>query len=205
MGMKVKNKREKERKFDSIMGQIISKLKDINDADYVMGFVEELNYWVKELHFFYNRLVPRQTGNPSTTYYTPSPRPKEGQVAYFNLRRGYPKEIYDGHYCYILKDFGTKYVVLPITSIKDGTAPNPNYEIDIVIKNFINDLPSRMHVDEIRIADPLRVKENKGIFDVKTDRNYIIKGVSKILLENYLSEAREKIEDDISKVLHNNL
>ncbi|EOD01448.1 hypothetical protein [Caldisalinibacter kiritimatiensis] len=62
-----------------------------------------------------------------------------------------------------------------------------------------------MHVDEIRIADPLRVKENKGIFDVKTDRNYIIKGVSKILLENYLSEAREKIEDDISKVLHNNL
>ncbi|WP_155848294.1 hypothetical protein [Caldisalinibacter kiritimatiensis] len=106
--MKVKNKREKERKFDSIMGQIISKLKDINDADYVMGFVEELNYWVKELHFFYNRLVPRQTGNPSTTYYTPSPRPKEGQVAYLNLRRGYPKEIYERTLLLYFKRFWDK-------------------------------------------------------------------------------------------------
>jgi hypothetical protein len=79
--------------IDKKMGEIISILKGISNYD-VDGFVNQLYYWVKELEFFYNNVVPKQGGDPARAFYKvkPSQRPKEGQVAYFNLRRGYPKE-----------------------------------------------------------------------------------------------------------------
>ena len=38
-------------------------------------------------------------------------------MAYFNIGRGFPKELMDGHWCYILKDLGYKALVIPSTSI----------------------------------------------------------------------------------------
>ena len=33
--------------------------------------------------------------------------PKEGQVAYFYIETSYPKEIYNSHWCFVLKDLGS--------------------------------------------------------------------------------------------------
>jgi hypothetical protein len=171
----------------------VGMLEDLNDVKQMLstirnydanGFANQLKYWVKELHFFYNRIVPNQTNNPSTSFYEipPAQRPKEGQVAYFNLRRGYPKELYDGHYCYVLKDFGSKYVIIPTTSVKsESSILNPNFEFDIKIKDFENDLTSRMQISDIRSVDIQRLNGKRNIYDVETDREEIVKNVNRIL------------------------
>jgi hypothetical protein len=147
-------------------------------------FSIQLLHWVRELNYFYSKLVEEQGGNPSTTYYNIKPkskRPKEGQVAYFNLRRGYPKELFDGHWCYILKDFKMKFLVIPLTSVKDNSEPNQEFEFDIQIDNFKNQLPSRMNVTDIRAIDAHRINEREGVYNVKTDREYILNEVNRIL------------------------
>ncbi|MDK2809973.1 MAG: hypothetical protein PWR27_682 [Petroclostridium sp.] len=169
--------------IDKKMGEIISILKGISNYD-VDGFVNQLYYWVKELEFFYNNVVPKQGGDPARAFYKvkPSQRPKEGQVAYFNLRRGYPKETYDGHYCYILKDYGFKYLVIPTTSVKeDSSSMDERFEIDIKLKGFENDRYTRLHIDDMRVVDIQRLNEKKKIYELQEDINKV-------------SEVNEKIK-----------
>lgn len=150
------------------------------------GFANQLKYWLKELEFFYNKVVPGQTRNPSNSFYeiTKSIRPNEGQVAFFNLRRGYPKEVYDGHYCYILKDFGVKYLVIPTTSVKDKSEANPEFEFDIKMKNFKNELISRLQISDMRAIDVQRFNEKRSVYDVKTDKRIIVNEILRILSLN---------------------
>ncbi len=169
--------------FDKDMQEVISMLKKMNNYD-INGFAKELKYWIRELKFFYNIVVPNETNNASTSYYKvkPSKRPNKGQVAYFNLRRGYPKEIFGGHYCYIFKDLGSKYIIIPSTSVKiASTDPNPNLEIDIKLKNFKNNKLSRLHISDIRAIDIQRINEQKNIYDVITPRDEINQKIRKIL------------------------
>ncbi|EMS72176.1 hypothetical protein [Ruminiclostridium cellobioparum] len=158
------------------------------------GFANQLKYWLKELEFFYNKVVPKQTGNPSTSFYeiTKSIRPKEGQVAFFNLRRGYPKEVYDGHYCYILKDFGIKYLVIPTTSVKDKSEANPEFEFDIKMKNFKNELITRLQISDIRAIDVQRFNEKREVFNVITDKEIIVKEILRILSLNVDTIIKEE-------------
>lgn len=162
--------------------KILEKMKNYDSE----GFANQLLYWVKEMSFFYSTLVEIQLNkDPSKTFYkiTPSARPKEGQVAYFNLRRGYPKETYDGHYCYILKDLGVKFIIIPTTSVKENsTSLNPDFEFDITLDNFTNELTSRMQISDIRAVDAQRINEKKRIYDVKTDKSLILESINKILL-----------------------
>lgn len=162
--------------------KILEKIKNYDSE----GFANQLKYWLMELEFFYNKIVPNQTANPSTSFYeiTPSIRPKEGQVAFFNLRRGYPKEIYDGHYSYILKDFGLKYLIIPTTSVKDKSTANPDYEYDIKMRNFKNELTTRLQVSDIRSIDIQRFNEKRPVYDVLTDKQLIIKEIQRILSFN---------------------
>ncbi len=168
-------------------------LERINNYD-KEGFANQLKYWLKELEFFYNKVVPNQTSDPSTSYYEirPSSRPKEGQVAFFNLRRGYPKETYDGHYCYILKDFGIKYMVIPTTSVKDKSKANADFEYDIIIKDFKNDLTTRLQISDTRAIDIQRFNENRTVYDVITDRETIAKEIQRILSFNIDITPSEK-------------
>ena len=40
----------------------------------------------------------------------------------------------DGHWCYVLKDFGSKMLVIPCTSIKEDSPEATEYELDIRAK-----------------------------------------------------------------------
>jgi hypothetical protein len=124
-------------------------------------FSLQLLLMLRELEHFYNRLVPQQGNDPSKTFYNVKPiskRPNEGQVSYFNLRRGYPKELFDGHWCYVLKDFKTKFLIVPLTSVKTDD-PISEYEIEITIDNFMNNLSSRLQVTDLRFIDIQRINE----------------------------------------------
>ena len=167
-----------DRKFDTIK----SKIKNMNHIDNEK-FVDELYKWIIEISFFYDTVV-KIGGDPSTTQFQikPSKRPSEGHIALFSLRRGYPKETFDDHWCYILKDFGSKYVIIPTTSIKlDSGKCDERYEMDI--DDYTNKGKSRLQITDLRSVDVMRVNINPSpnYFEVITPRESIIQKVKSII------------------------
>ena len=170
--------------IDEKIGYIKKTIKGLQNYDNPCKLADEIDKWLYELAYFYNKLV-KKGQNPSEVIYNlpPSERPKEGQIAYINLRRGYPKETFDDHWCYILKDYGTKYLIIPTTSIKaDSGECNSLYEMDIIDKTPAG--KSRLQFTDIRSIDIMRVcrSVHPNSYDVITDRNDIIQKFQDLIL-----------------------
>ena len=182
---------EKNKKFKSIY----KSRRDIYMKEDLEGNIEELkNYLNKldesglydaekysrsllhqtsQLSYFYCSLV--KDGSPSDTYYHVHKRPKEHQMAYFNIGRGFPKELMDGHWCYIVKDPGYKMLIIPCTSIKKESSPlNPHFEKDLtVIDDHGTITHSRMQLTDLRTVDIQRLDCRKPFYTVCDDREEI--------------------------------
>lgn len=163
--------------------RMIKNLKHYPDKE---KLAEEIQKWIYEISYFYNKIV-KEGSNPDFISYKiePSIRPKEGQIAYFNLRRGYPKETFDDHWCYILRDFGNKYIIIPTTSVKSNSSKcNENYEMDIKINNFENNSLSRLQLTDIRAIDTMRLSKSlfPNVYDVETPREKIIAKIKLVIL-----------------------
>lgn len=176
------NENEIKAKMYDITKKILSiqnlPLKDPREKDYdKTGFIYDLEYLVDGLTYFYDTEVPRQNciNNPTQARFTLSKRPKQHQVAYFNLTRGFPKELFGGHLCYVVKDLSSKYLVIPTTSVKNR--PKNKFEIDIEIINYINDEKTRLQVNEMRSVDKQRLYVDKNFYNISTDRKNIIEEV----------------------------
>lgn len=99
------------------------------------------------------------------------------------LDGGYPKETCDDHWCYILKDYGTKYLIIPTTSIKSNSAKcNPLYEMDIIDKTPTG--KSRLQFTDMRSIDIMRVcrSVHPNCYDVITDRKDILQKFQNLIL-----------------------
>ncbi|MGB4438670.1 MAG: hypothetical protein WBJ13_05455 [Sedimentibacter sp.] len=171
--------------IDKKVGYIKRTLKTLKHYDSPTKLVDEIDKWLIELSYFHNTVV-KDGQNPSDVIYNlpKSKRPKEGQIAYINLRRGYPKETYDDHWCYILKDFGTKYIVIPSTSIKEHSNKcNDLYEMDI--KDCTPNGISRLQFTDVRSIDAMRIclSLNPNYYDVITSKNDILKKFYEIVLD----------------------
>lgn len=154
------------------ISNILDKINSNYDSD---KFVEQLNKQVEEISYFYNYLAIKNGADK--TYFKPKKRPKKNKVAYFNLHRGYPKELYDGHWCYIVKDFKTKCLVAPLTSIKVNSRKiDKSIEMDIDVNAPQLVGLSRLHADQIRILDIQRIviDDDHDIYDVNTPEIEII-------------------------------
>lgn len=164
--------------------KIMEQFKQIKNYDQKRGFLEDLNYHIGQIKYFYDELTPRQTGDPSTTFYKPKQIPKMHQIAYFNLTRGFPKELYGGHWCYVFKSFKTKFVIIPTTSVKPGSLEaDKDFQMDIEVKNFSNNYITRLQVGDLRTVDIQRLYPSKGFYDVLTDKNLITKNVKRMLFQ----------------------
>lgn len=147
----------------------------------VEGFINHLDFQINQLSFFYDKLVPKQSKDPGKTFYELKPRPKEHQLIYVNLTREFPKELYDPHYCYVLKDCGCKFIVVPTTSIKENSPKcNEKYELDIEI---VGGNPCRLNIDDIRVIDFMRIVAYKGYSDVATERKMILNFVNEFFVD----------------------
>ncbi len=169
--------------IDKKIGFIKRNIKNLQHYNNPEKLVDEIDKWIVELSYFYNKLVG-DNDDPSKVIYNLSPhkRPIVGQMVYVNLRRGYPKETYDDHWCYVLKDFGTKFVVIPSVSIKpDSGKCNELYEMDI--EDETPNGKSRLQITDIRSIDVMRVCTSLEInhYNVKTDRQKIINKICSIL------------------------
>ena len=106
--------------------------------------------------------------------------PAVHQLVYVHLGGGYAKEMRGPHWCYVVKNNGQKLTVIPLTSIKEDSGPAKEpFEKDI---DEGNGKKGRMHFDEMRSIDKMRVIEKKGYREVFTPREKIESG-----LKHYLS------------------
>lgn len=170
--------------IDQKIGFIKKTIKGLKHYDDPVKLVDEIDKWLTSLSFFYNNLV-KDGQNPSDVVYNinPAKRPKEGQIAYISLRRGYPKETHDDHWCYILKDFGTKFLIIPSTSIKPDSKPcHPLFEMDILDNTPAG--KSRLQFTDMRSIDAMRINQsiNPNFYDVITERKDIISRIQQIIL-----------------------
>jgi hypothetical protein len=170
--------------IDEEMQKITTKLKQIVKYD-TIGFIYDLKTLVGQLYNFHNELIPQEELNGNNTYFHPPKVPKVHQIAYFNLGHGYPKELYGGHWCYVVSDFKYKFLIIPTTSVKPNSSKlNPDFEIKIEAKNFKNDLETRMQVTDMRIVDLHRIHVKKELYDVTTDKKYVQNELKRILFNN---------------------
>jgi hypothetical protein len=148
----------------------------------VEKYSHSLMHLTSQLEYFYCHLVKDSGGSSDTTYYRVNKRPKVHQLAYFNIGRGFPKELMDGHWCYVLKDLGYKMLIIPCTSIK-GTACNPEFEMDIKIKIGDQTSQSRIQLSDIRSIDMQRLDLRKPFYEVITNQKEILDFVEVNLLK----------------------
>ena len=158
----------------------LDKLEKKSDYD-VEKFGHSLIHLTSQLEYFYCHLA-RQTNSIDQTYYRVHNRPKVHQLAYFNIGRGFPKELMDGHWCYIVKDLGYKMLVIPCTSVKSESC-NPDFEMDIKIKMNNEYTTSRIQLSDIRAIDMQRLDLRKEYCQVLTSHEKIITFVANTLLK----------------------
>ncbi len=162
------------------------------------GFLFDLKTQVEQLDLFYTKLVDENLKhNPNETFYVLRNEPNVHQMAYINLGHGYPKELFGGHWCYILRKFRTKYLVIPSTS-DDNTdiGINEDSEIPIKIKKFINNKYTTLQVRNLRCVDIQRVYKNKGYYDVETESKYIVDKLMSIITKDIFGEDIDIIEKE---------
>ena len=148
----------------------------------VEKFSYALLHQTKQLEYFYCHLV--KDGNCDETFYHINKRPHIHQLAYFNIGRGFPKELMDGHWCYVLKDLGYKMLVIPCTSIKEtSTHANPQYELDIEVMAYHQKTYSRIQLSDIRSIDIQRIDLRKLFYEVLTPKEEIDEFIHKNLFE----------------------
>ena len=135
-------------------------------------YFQSLLHEVGELEYFYCDLV--KDGNGDDYYYPIFKRPRKHTLVYCNIGRGFPKELHDGHFCYILKDMGYKAIVIPCTSIKNNSHPaNSKFELDIEVIKDHKRTKSRMQLSDIRCIDLQRIDTRKEVLEVVTDEKII--------------------------------
>jgi len=164
--------------------QLIEKLKEGGRYPGVEGIVYGLKDQLSQLDFFYNNLVPKQGGDASKTFYRLRNPINEHQLVYINLNRGYPKETFDGHYCYVVKNFNDSLIVIPVTSVKPKTYLNEEYEMEIESTDGTSCI---LQIANIRSVDVMRVVQEKTYKELKTDKNTIMEKIISVIFKKVLT------------------
>lgn len=150
------------------------------DAD---KYAQSLLQMTKELEFFYCKKAKGK--NPDHIYYYLNRRPMEHSLAYFNLSRGYPKELMDGHWCYVIKDFGVKMLIVPCTSLKEGSKDvDGRFQKDIEIICENKHMNVRLQITDMRCVDVMRLDERKPFYQVVNQQEEIYDYIISRIFDN---------------------
>ena len=84
------------------------------------------------------------------------------------------KEIFNSHWCLVLKDFGNTFLVVPMVSLKIDSAPvDKNTEMIVKIKNFEDGGCSKLKIHQMFCGDAMRVNPKKKVYNLQTDFEYV--------------------------------
>ena len=154
-------------------------------------FDAEAFYWnlkkmVDRIFFFHNVIgahasTPKQLSQ--IKFDVPKDKmPRDGQVAYFNIEHSYPKEIFNGHWCYVFRNLGNTVLIIPLTSFKEDSAPvKDDVEMEIQVSNFCEDGASKLKIHQMFCADWLRLDQRKDPYEVTTDKAIIQEKIKNVL------------------------
>ena len=139
-----------------------------------------LKHMLTENCFFYGILAnmyPEK--DPSRVFFDLKVNPQVHQLVYVQLGGGYAKELRGPHWCYVLKNAGQKLTVIPATSLKENSGPaREPFEFDI---QEDDGMVGRLHFDDIRSIDKMRVLEYKSYKTVITPREEILEAYRRYL------------------------
>lgn len=140
-----------------------------------------LQHQLSQLVYFYRDIAMEMPSED--VYYKMRNYPNEHELVYVNLDRGFPKEMMDGHWCYVLKNFGYKLLVIPTTSIKKDSTYNEKFDYDIISKFSDKTVKSRLSISDMRCIDIQRIDKRKPKAKVLTERNEILEFVEDKVLK----------------------
>lgn len=101
----------------------------------------------------------------------------EGDIIFVNLGIGYAHEIMKPHWCYVLKDCKSKFVVIPIHTVRGVICDEHEIDIQTVIEGSIT--TSRMSLSDIRSIDKQRIDQRRSVGKVLTPRSEILESIRK--------------------------
>ena len=169
------------KELDSIRDQLLT----INNFC-IEDFIWNYKRMISSIYHFHN-VIGKNASDATTLskikYNLKSmPRPKEGQVVYLYIENSYPKEIFNSHWCLILKDFGNTFLVVPMVSIKKNSAPlDKSTELIVKIKDFEEFGCSKLKVHQMFCGDIMRINPKKKIYDLQTDFNYVKNKIKELI------------------------
>lgn len=134
-----------------------------------------LQHQLSQLLYFYKDIAKELPSE--NIFYKMGNYPKEHELVYVNLDRGFPKEMMDGHWCYVLKSFGYKLLVIPTTSIKRDSTYNEKFDYDIISEVDNKIIKSRLSISDMRCVDIQRIDKRKEKAKVLTERKEILEFV----------------------------
>lgn len=165
--------------------KLVNRIGNLRNFD-LESFYYNFNRFISVLELYHNS-IGKKARTPydlsKIQYSIPTnKRPKEGQVAYFYIETSYPNEIYNSHWCLVLKDLGNTFVVIPMTSIKRDSNPvDKNREMIVKIKDFEESGCSKLKVNQIFCASAMRLDQSKKIYNLQTNFDYVKNNIKNIL------------------------
>lgn len=159
--------------LENLLNKNIKELSNLKNYDYEK-FLYSMIHLTSQLSYFYKKIA--KNGPTENVFYSRSVQSMEHKLIYINLGRGFPKELMDGHWCYVLKDYGCKLLIIPSTSIKSDSKFNSEYDMDIFSEDVEKEevIKSRLCITDMRTIDIQRIDKRKKYKKVITKRKEII-------------------------------
>ena len=179
LGKRDKDMTKKEIEIMRLIKRDIDEISKLDNYD-SEKLLFSIHHLTSQLLYFYKKVA--KGGHSDNCYYCLKRKPKEHQLVYVNLGRGFPKEIMDGHWCYVYKDFGNKLLVIPTTSIKEDSCYNVKYDLDITSIRNNEVIYSRLSGTDIRTVDIQRIDVRKQYINVLTERKIIEKFMKNVII-----------------------
>lgn len=159
------------------LDNMTNKIMSIKNFD-IESFVWNYKRMVNSIYHFHNVIGKTASSKVqlSQIKYTLKgmKRPIEGNICYFYIENSYPKEIFNSHWCLILKDFGNTMLIVPMVSIKNDSAPvDKSCEMIVKINKFEEDGCSKLKIHQMFCADIMRINPKKQVYKLQTDLGYV--------------------------------
>lgn len=170
-----------KKELDAITNQIL-KIKNFDTQSFVYNYKR----MVSSISHFHNN-IGRDAETPvqlSKIKYNLKgmKRPTTGDVCYFYIENSYPKEIFNSHWCLILKDFGNTMLVVPMVSLKQESALiDKSCEIIVKINDFEEDGCSKLKIHQMFCADVMRINPKKSIYRLQTNFDYVKNCIKEVI------------------------
>ena len=164
---------EYKKELDNLTNKILS-IKNFDIENFVYNYKRMIN----SIYHFHNNIGKnaKDSTQLSKIKYNlkGKSRPVAGNVCYFYIENSYPKEIFNSHWCLIIKDFGNTMLVIPLVSIKMESAKvDKSCEMIVKIRDFEENGCSKLKIHQMFCADIMRINPDKPTYNLQTNFNYV--------------------------------